>query len=436
MTSLVALAASAAALRLPEWHAVSDETLLELQAQAGELRRRADALVAEIAGEVARRSTREAAYGGLAQRLGARTPERLVQKLTGVSGPDARSLVAVGRLDDSSPIGVAVRNGVLTVGQASAIAAGLGAPSERTPESLLSSTAETLIESAHEVTVEDLRMRARQARDDLDASGIAEREEELRQRRYLRLFPQDDGMTRLVGLLDPESAALVSAVVDAGTSPRRGGPRFTTEEGKARYASIGEDPRSTEQLALDTVLSVLEVGRTADTSVLGPTGAPVQVLIAERDLRSGEGPATIEGQPIAVSAETARRRICADGYSPIVVDPVGRRAIDLGHSRRLFSARQRRMISARDGGCLIPDCPRPPGWCEAHHIHEWGRGGATDVDDGVLLCRFHHLMVHNNGWRIVRDANGYWLVPPPDLDPVQRRIQLPSKNPILARVAG
>ena len=33
-------------------------------------------------------------------------------------------------------------------------------------------------------------------------------------------------MTRVHGLLDPESAAIVVPIFDAITSPRRGGPRF------------------------------------------------------------------------------------------------------------------------------------------------------------------------------------------------------------------
>src|SRR5690606_4902668 len=95
--------------------------------------------------------------------------------------------------------------------------------------------------------------------------------------------------------------------------------------------------------------------------------------------------------------------------------------------------RQRVALAARDGGCRFPDCDRPPSWTEAHHIVPWSHGGRTDVADGVLLCRHHHMMLHNNGWRIVREHADYTLIPPPDIDPLQRAIPMPSRSRTLRR---
>lgn len=30
--------------------------------------------------------------------------------------------------------------------------------------------------------------------------------------------------------------------------------------------------------------------------------------------------------------------------------------------------------------------------------------GRTDLADGLLLCRHHHLLLHNKGWQIRRDG--------------------------------
>ncbi len=62
--------------------------------------------------------------------------------------------------------------------------------------------------------------------------------------RFLHLTPQADGMTRLSGLLDPESAAVVGAAFDAATSPRRGGPRFVDPEARRRRADelVADEP--------------------------------------------------------------------------------------------------------------------------------------------------------------------------------------------------
>jgi hypothetical protein len=104
---------------------------------------------------------------------------------------------------------------------------------------------------------------------------------------------------------------------------------------------------------------------------------------------------------------------CAGGFVPIVFDDHGH-PLKLGRTQRLFTEHQRAVLSAIWGGCAHPDCDRPPSWTEAHHIDEWHRdGGATDVDDGILFCRHHHLLVHNNGWTIQRTGTRYELLPPP-----------------------
>jgi hypothetical protein len=71
-----------------------------------------------------------------------------------------------------------------------------------------------------------------------------------------------------------------------------------------------------------------------------------------------------------------------------------------------------------------------------HHIHEFSKGGSTDVADGVLLCRHHHLLVHNNGWRITRLEHAYSLIPPPEIDPDQRAIPLRSKSAAVRRLTA
>jgi hypothetical protein len=118
---------------------------------------------------------------------------------------------------------------------------------------------------------------------------------------------------------------------------------------------------------------------------------------------------------------------------PILFDDDGQ-ALNLGRSQRLHSAKQRVAIATRDGGCLAPDCERPASWCEVHHIHEFGQGGSTDLADGVLLCRHHHMLVHNNHWRVVRRDGRYWIVPPPDVDPRQAPILLATKSAAVRRM--
>ena len=43
---------------------------------------------------------------------------------------------------------------------------------------------------------------------------------------------------------------------------------------------------------------------------------------------------------------------------------------------------------------------------QAHHIVWWERGGATDLDNLVLVCSFHHKLVHEYGWGLKRGGDG------------------------------
>ena len=421
---------------------LTDDSLMHAQRRLAMGRRHVEASEARVAGEVARRSRRELGYGGLAQRLGARTPEALVQQLTGSTGVEARRLVRVGTLvatlssldlDEGlvpwlSGAGLGVAAGTLSVEAFDTIRVGLGEPTEDVSTDDLAGAARTLVAESATVNLDALAARARDLRNDLDAAGIGLREHERRVRRYLRLVVQSDGMTRITGLLDPESAAIVVAAVDAVTSPRRGGPRFVAPDEVARAARLVADDRTTEQIALDALVEMITIATRANSSKLfGRTRPAVRVLVTLKDLENRTGGGYLEGQADRVSIATVERHACGGGTLPILFDGAGK-ALNLGRERRLFTARQRDVIAARDGGCLGPDCDRPPSWSEVHHINEFQHGGLTNVDDGVLLCRYHHLLLHNNGWNIRRVGSEYCLVPPPKNGVEQQPIALKSRS--------
>ena len=71
--------------------ALDDEALLTGTRELGELRRTVDAALASFAAEAKHRSRREDGFGGLAQRLGAGTPEKLVEQVSGVSKREAQT---------------------------------------------------------------------------------------------------------------------------------------------------------------------------------------------------------------------------------------------------------------------------------------------------------------------------------------------------------
>ena len=449
LDQLASAAEGCAAAARQDAGSTPDGMLLDHQRRLAASARLVEVAAAALAAEVAHRSRPELGHDGLAQKLGARTPERLVQLVTGASRQTSGRLVRVGVMTAAvaahdvdpvvevaepwlGPVLRAAAAGVFSAEVVDVIALGLGSPTEGVAVDALTAACATLTSLASGLTLEVLAARAREARDDLDAAGVALREQERRERRWLHLTPLPDGMTRISGLLDPESAAVIRNAVDAATSPARGGPRFVAPEDRAAAEAIAGDPRTPGQAAADALVELVGIAvRAHGTGLLGAARAEVRILLTDTDLHRREGAAWIEGQSASVSVNTAERHACDGGYLPIRFSDDGQ-ALNLGQTRRFHTTRQRAAISARDGGCIGPDCDRPPAWCEVHHITEYSKGGNTSVEDGVLLCRHHHLEIHNNNKRIKRIGNQYWLIHPPGSG--REPTLLHTKSPTLRRL--
>ncbi|MGC5249269.1 HNH endonuclease, partial [Gordonia sp. DT219] len=79
----------------------------------------------------------------------------------------------------------------------------------------------------------------------------------------------------------------------------------------------------------------------------------------------------------------------------------------------------------RDKCCI--KCGAPASRTQAHHLVSWVDGGATDLDNGCLLCTSCHHDVHDSGWNVVMGFDRHpWLIPPATVDP--RRRPLPAYN--------
>jgi hypothetical protein len=71
-----------------------------------------------------------------------------------------------------------------------------------------------------------------------------------------------------------------------------------------------------------------------------------------------------------------------------------------------------RALRYRDRECRFPSCG-PTRFTVAHHLVWWSRGGRTDLDNLLLMCTFHHKLVHELGWRVARGPDGRidWFYP-------------------------
>jgi hypothetical protein len=132
---------------------------------------------------------------------------------------------------------------------------------------------------------------------------------------------------------------------------------------------------------------------------------------------------TVLDSGTAMSAGQTRRLACNAQLIPAVL--AGDSTIlDLGLAQRLFTRYQRIALAVRDRGCIWPGCDRPPAWCEAHHITAWKNLGPTNLDNGCLLCSFHHHLAHQGEWAIVMAADGVPdVIPPPRVEPNQQPLR-------------
>ncbi|SNT22867.1 HNH endonuclease [Rhodococcoides kyotonense] len=123
-----------------------------------------------------------------------------------------------------------------------------------------------------------------------------------------------------------------------------------------------------------------------------------------------------------VTVTTARRLSCDCILTPMFLDE-NRVPLNLGNTERTATRKQRRALVARDHGCAFPGCTQPPAWTHAHHIKHWIDGGATDLDNLVLLCGHHHRMLHHSDWEVVMGTDRHpEFIPPASVDPFRRPV--------------
>ena len=200
------------------------------------------------------------------------------------------------------------------------------------------------------------------------------------------------------------SSALTGARPGTAGGPGTGVATFTgigtTGTTPPSFSATPSTPGDVTSHATSVAVPLADLGHTA----LPPLSSqPLLPLLPGISADQG----WIEGTLDPVSIETIGRNLCDTGHIPVLFDDDGQ-CLNVGHAQRHFTARQRTALALRDGGCMFPSCDRPPSWCEAHHVRHWERdNGPTDIDNGILLCRRHHLLLHDNHWEIININNSY-----------------------------
>jgi Domain of unknown function (DUF222) len=265
---------------------------------------------------------------------------------------------------------------------------------------------QALVEHAAALDPDQLARVARRLGDVLDPDGALTEDADRDRRREVTLTLHRDGSGRLRGCLTPACTAVWQPLLDCLSQPVPAG------------ADGIPDGRSGGQRRHD---ALLDAGRrllhSGDLPDAGGTPVTVAVTIDLTQLESRTGLVST-GHGGAISVAQALRLACEAEVVPVVLGDGGG-VLSYGRTRRIGSRAQRRALAARDGGCTVPGCDRPPERCDVHHVISWLCGGHTDLNNLCLVCGFHHRAFERGGWRC-QMINGipHWI-PPAWLDPDQ-----------------
>ncbi len=214
--------------------------------------------------------------------------------------------------------------------------------------------------------------------------SATEAEVEMAETRTFRGCALGSGLVKLEIVLTADEADLVVQAVERARN---------TIAAKQTSGEASPRPRAADGL-MELVASYL----TDRTDTAAAPKAEVIVHL-DRDLTSDTptlSAALDDGSP--VSAETLRRLTCDGGLVPATVDE-NHAVLDIGRRTRAIPTAIRRALLLRDHGCRFPGCTSTR-FLHGHHVQHWLHGGRTALTNLVLLCSFHHRLVHEGGFTI------------------------------------
>jgi hypothetical protein len=213
--------------------------------------------------------------------------------------------------------------------------------------------------------------------------------------RRVCVTPRDDGMAELWALLPAEGAAALMRAVDALAS-----------------VTSATDPRSADQRRADALVD-LGVAALHDQLLPRSQGMrpAIQVTMALSTLLGlDDQPADLDGHgpiPAAVA-----RRLAADPtgtWRRLITEPGTGHLLEYGRTTYRPPRDLADFVIARDRTCVFPGCRRSACRCDLDHRRSWDDGGRTDPDNLAPLCRRHHRLKHEAGWRVDRHQDGFYI---------------------------
>jgi len=240
----------------------------------------------------------------------------------------------------------------------------------------------SLLEQTH-LDLHNFRAVARRILLLLDQDGKTPEDRELAEpTREFHYRSRVDGSVEFRGKIDPESGALLAALISPLAKP-----------------TSGTDPRSTPQRQGDAFVQIIELAAGSDDlPEEGGERPHLAITMSLEALETQLGTALLDGMGHFDAA--AARRIACDCAVIRVLLGADSQPLDIGRATRIIPTQIRRALIVRDGGCAFPHCHRRPRQCHAHHVKSWAEGGPTSLDNLVLVCGMHHRLLHHSEWTV------------------------------------
>ncbi|HEY9379576.1 MAG TPA: DUF222 domain-containing protein, partial [Jiangellaceae bacterium] len=262
-----------------------------------------------------------------------------------------------------------------------------------------------LVEHARTLDPEQLKHACARLLMCLDPDGdLGSTDEERQRSRSFSIGRQDrHGMYPVTGLLDPETGAYLKAALEPLAAPK--------------HTAHERDTRTVSQRMHDAVRDAAKL-MLSSGKLPSQSGVPATLIITAKldDLERKTGHVTTAHGGLIPVRDVLRMAALAR-LVPAVFDADGD-PLWLGQSQRLASKGQRFTLTIMDRGCVYPGCDVPATRCEVMHLHDWVRGGPTNIDNLALGCDYHH---HRFGeWTLERRNGRVWCTPPVLVDPFRR----------------
>ena len=275
------------------------------------------------------------------------------------------------------------------------------------PVEVLQVAEEEMVKAGRHLAPGELRKLGSQVRDRLDTDGSEPAEDKARQREALRMTNADGGV-KFNGFLAAENAELFTGAILAGSKPHK------TVNGEL-------DPRPRDKRQADALTNILHTAAaTGGLPANGGVKPHITVTIGLDDLINAGKHATGDlTYGTGLSASAVRMLACDGGIIPMVLGSDSQ-PLDVGREQRFVTGPIRTALIHRDKGCVI--CGAPPIFCDAHHLLSWLEGGPTCLSNLVLLCRVHHIAVHQGHWNLTITNNRVAVTRPAWTEPNRRTL--------------